>query len=427
MGILMSALGSNASPAFSPLTGFKKFTLDNKLTVYAKEEHKLPVGTIQLWIRAGSLDENDKNNGVSHFLEHMMFKGTKKYGVSEISRMIESNGGVTNAGTSKEFTEYYIDIPMQGFETAMDIIAEIAQNATFPAEEVDRERMVILEEIKRGEDNPQNVLFENFNKQLFTETNYKYRVIGTSESVTNMKREDIIDYYKKRYIPENMTLVVAGDFKFEQIKKLIAEKFSYLSGGGIPTNRTYLIEPVSQAGEVKQGKPVQLSYILCGFLGPELDSDRQFSGDLLSTILGGGMSSRLYQKLREQKQIVYGISSGFYSQQGPGIFYISAVCAPDKVDITLKEINNELSDILSKGVTEGELERAKEIISSHWFFDQETVHQLANVVGYWNTLDKLDIVEQYYKKVMSVSNEDVKQFLQMHYTGLTVSIINPEK
>jgi predicted Zn-dependent peptidase len=420
--------GATAAYAkFSPMDGFNKFMLDNGLTVYVKQDNKLPVVTVQLWIRAGSLDENDKNNGVSHFLEHMLFKGTKKYTVGDISKIVESNGGVINAGTSKEFTEYYIDIPSAGFEKALDIIADIAQNASFPDEELQKERMVILEEIKRSEDTPDHVLYDNFNKLLFTQTNYKYRIIGTSHTVGNMSRQDVIDYYTARYVPNNMTLVIAGDVDFKQTKNTVTDKFSYLkqNASAVPS-RSYLIEPVKPAATDVQPKHVQQSYILCGFIGPDIDSDRQFSGDVLSTILGSGLSSRLYRKLREEKQLVYGIGSGFYSQQGSSIFYVSAVCEPGKVDTTIKEINNELGLIMSTGVTEPELDRAKEVIRSHWYFDQETGHGLAGMIGYWSTLNKLDMIQKYIDKIGEVNNDNIKRFLELHYTGLAVAVLNPE-
>ncbi|MDI6641413.1 MAG: pitrilysin family protein [Elusimicrobiota bacterium] len=425
--IMLTALTVFGLNGFSPLKGFRKVALKNGLNIYIKEDHKLPIASIQLWVRAGSIDETEKNNGISHFLEHMLFKGTEKYSVGEISRIVESYGGIINAGTSKEFTCYYIDITSTGFIDALKIIAEIAAcKATFPEEELERERLVILEEIKRSEDNPQNVLYENFNKQLFTVTPYSFRVIGSSEVVSTLTREDLMNYYKKFYLPNNMILVIVGDINYKKTVKILKELFGALKTDTVPLRRN-LIEPVKEPSTEKVKKEVQQSYLICGFLGPELDrEDEQCMGDVLSIILGSGRSSRLYRKLREEKQLVYSIGSGFYTQLGSGMFVVSAVCKPENVELVKREISIEFDRIINESVSKAELRKAKELLKSQMYFEYETYHQQAKTVGYWALSNKLKFVKNYIKKTDRVNAEDLRKFLKVYYTGLTTSILEPE-
>ena len=421
---VLAVFGLNA---FSPLKGFRRIVLKNGLNIYIKEDNKLPIVSIQLWVRAGSIDETEKTLGISHFLEHMLFKGTEKYRVGEIARIVESHGGTINAGTSKEFTVYYIDIPSTGFIDALKIITEIAAGkATFPIDELERERQVILEEIKRSEDNPHDVLYENFNKQLFTITPYRWRVLGTTEVVSNLTREDLINYYKKFYVPNNMILVIVGDVKYRNAKRTIKEFLVPLKLSPVPP-RSSLIEPVKTPTVKRITRDIQQSYLVSGFLGPELDrEDKQAAGDVLSVILGFGRSSRLYRKLREEKQLVYSIGSGFYSQLGTGIFAVSAVCKEENVELVKREISIEFDRIINEKVSTAELKKAKELVKSQMYFEHETYHQQAKTVGYWALSNKLKFAKNYLKKIDRVNANDLKKFLQTYYTGLTTSIVEPE-
>ncbi|MEW6041138.1 MAG: pitrilysin family protein [Elusimicrobiota bacterium] len=422
--IIFITMQTKNANAFSPLAGFKKTVFKNGLTVFIKKDSRLPVVTIQMWVRAGTLDENPKNNGVSHFLEHMLFKGTTHYNVSEISRTVESRGGIINAGTSKEFTQYYIDISTGGFDDSLKIIADIAQNATFPQEEFDRERLVVLEEIKRAEDNPDHSLYDGFNSELFNATKYRFLVLGTTQTISAMTRSDMLDYYKKFYIPQNMILVIAGDINpkktLQSVKKLLNDMPQ-----GIKIERENLIEPSKPHITSGVKKNVQQSYSLSGFLGPEIASKYQYPADVLGTILGGGRSSRLYKKLREEKQLVYSVGAGFESQIGSGVFYVMTISKPDKLTEIKKEITSEFDRLISENIPDSELDKAKELFKSSWYFNFETVHQQASTVGYWALAGRLDFVKTYIRKINKVSDKDIKKFLNTYYTGFTSFSVNP--
>ncbi|MEO0224793.1 MAG: pitrilysin family protein, partial [candidate division WOR-3 bacterium] len=195
----------------------KRFVLDNGMVVLLKRDSKLPLVSIQIWVRVGSIYETEQINGISHFLEHLVFKGTSKYNMYEISKKIEYYGAILNAGTSKEYTVYYTDIPKNGLYDAIDVLSQLVFYATFPDEELEKERNVVIEEIKRSEDNPINVLYENFNGLLFKKTPYKWRIIGKEDNIKSLSKQQIVDYYQKFYIPQNMILSICGDIDYNEI------------------------------------------------------------------------------------------------------------------------------------------------------------------------------------------------------------------
>ncbi|MFN3551120.1 MAG: M16 family metallopeptidase [Endomicrobiia bacterium] len=404
----------------------QKYTLENGLTVILKSFNRLPVVSVQIWVKTGSIYETDNNNGISHFLEHLVFKGTKKYSVNQISKIIEKHGAILNAGTSKEFTIYYIDIPKEGLYDALDVLCELVFEATFPEEELERERNVVIEEIKRSKDNPGDVLFENFNNLLFKETPYKRKVIGKEEIIRDLSRDEIIDYYKKFYQPKNMILSICGDINIQELKNVIEEKFNkYKSDENFIIPVLNLQESKKpEIFEVKKHK-VQHTYFLCGFLGPQINDRHQYTADVLSVILGEGISSRLYKIIREEKMLVYEIGSGFYTQVGSSIFYISGVCEQKNLEKTISEIKNILDDLKINGPKEEELNKAKQIITTRWYFSNETVHSKASSLAWWEMFKSLEELNMYLENINQVSYEDIKNFINLYADSIVSFALTP--
>jgi len=402
---------------FNPVKD-ERYTLDNGLVVLLKQSKRLPLVSIQTWVKVGSIYEDDKNNGISHFLEHLVFKGTKKYSLEQISKTLERYGAILNAGTSKEFTLYFTDIPKEGLNDALDVLAQLVFEATFPEEELERERNVVIEEIKRFEDNPGNVLYEGFNNLLFKDSPYKRRILGTQEVIRNLSRDEIIKYYKKFYHPKNMILSICGDFEIEEVKNLIKQKFgSYNSDK--QTNQLLTLDESSKGEifEIKKHK-VQHTYFLCGFLGPKIDEKHQYTGDVLSIILGEGISSRLYKILREEKMLVYEIDSGFYTQLGPSVFYISGVCERKNLEKVISEVKSILNELKEKGPNSEEIEKAKRIITTRWYLNNETMHSKASSLAWWEMFKSLEELNKYLENINKVSSNDVKEFLSIYYKSL---------
>lgn len=402
----------------------KIYKLDNGLTVILRQYPKLPIVSLQVWIKAGSIYETVSNNGISHFLEHLVFKGTKNYKVGEISKITEKYGAILNAGTSKEFTMYFTDIPKEGLNDALNIISELVFEAIFPSDELEKERNVVIEEIKRSEDNPGNVLYENFNSLLFTESSYKFRVIGTSENIKNFSRDEIIEYYKTFYQPQNMILSISGDINFTEIEPMIKNIFEKYDKGEITVSLPNEEKKKPEIVKIKKHK-VQHTYFISGFLGPNINDKLQYAGDVLSIILGEGRSSRFYRLLREKKRLSYEIATGFYTQVGQSIFYVSGVCERKKLEPLIEEIKSELKKIVSEGVTEQELEKARQIVITRWYFGNETVHSQASNLAWWYMFKSLDELKEYVNNIAKVTNEDIKTFVRLYGDQLVVSALEP--
>jgi predicted Zn-dependent peptidase len=408
--------------------GVHTVQLDNGLTVLLKEDHAQPVVSVQVWVKVGSVNENSRTSGLSHFLEHLIFKGTEKYPGDEISRQVETQGGVINAATSKEFTQFYIDIQETGYRNAIRILADAMANAAFPAAEIERERPVVIEEIHRHEDNPGSLLYDYYNEAVFPHSPYRASIIGSDEVIRTVSRDDIAAYYHAHYIPSNMFVTLAGDINTDEALALVKETFGTQKAEPA-SPAPNLIEPLHKASSISRNKDVEHAYWLGGFVGPDAKSDDQFTADITATILGGGRSSRLFRQLREEKQLVYAISSSFWSQRGSGAFAVSAIFDPKNEKQVLSGINAEIRRLMEKGPDDAELRRAKEMIKAQWFFGLETYHEQASIAGYWNMQGNPGILERYIPELEKVSRDDVMQFLKKYYEtqGMSGALMLPQK
>jgi predicted Zn-dependent peptidase len=410
------------------MKGVNKVILDNGLTVIMKQDDSQPIATVQVWVKTGSVNENDKTSGLSHFLEHLIFKGTDKYPGQEISRMVETQGGVINAATSKEFTYFYIDTQKDGLPEAINILADAMSNAVFPKDEIDKERPVVIEEIMRHYDDPFSTLYDKFSSTLYLKTPYKRSVLGSEDVIKNVSRDEIHAYYKSRYAPENITLVIAGDFDTAKTLELVKATFGMQKNTPVAPQPD-LIEPQHSKQVLKESKKVAMTYMLAGFLGPELKSNEQYAGDISGMILGSGRSSRLVMSLREKKELVYSIGASFSTQRGTGDMTVYAVFSKEKEKKVIDEINKEITKLMEKGPSDEELKRAKELIRSQWIFENETVHDKASLFGYWETLGCPEFYATYLSNIEKVTKKDVSDFFTKYYKpqGLNISLIVPEE
>lgn len=398
--------------AFSPLKGVRKYTLPNGMRYLLKEDHSQPVVSVQVWVRAGSVNENDRINGISHLVEHMVFKGTVQYPAGEISRTVEANGGSINAATSSEYTFYYIDIPSHAFEKALSILSDAMMHCTLPEAELEKERRVILEEIKRKDDRPESEVWDNLRSQLYQKTPYRYRVIGSSAVVSSLTRDELFRFYKTYYRPDNMLLIVVGDFKIKEARKIIKKYFTAAVAEKKPASPD-LIEPARETYAVQiSSRSVKQTHLSLGFIGPPFHSKDQFPLDVCSVILGRGRSSRLYRHIREEKKLVWSIGASFYTRSGSGIFTISVTCDPVQTEKVIQAIREEIDLFHVQPPTEAELKRAKKIIESEWIFDNETYHAQASNLGYFGILNQLSFMKKYIRNIKKVSSKDVERVMR---------------
>lgn len=411
---------------------FSTYNLDNGQKVVIKEVHDNPIVIIDTWIKTGSINETDENNGVAHFLEHLFFKGTSKHPAKEFDRILESKGAVTNAATSKDFTHYYILIPSQYFDLALDLHSDMLLNPLIPRKELEKERNVVIEEIAKNNDRPSTILYRNLVKGFYKNHPYKRDVIGTKEVISTISREQIFDFYNTWYTPKNMTTVIVGDVDTQKALEAVKTKFNK------PVDTTKNKLPVykadkkpSQQIENKVEMKVETGYILIGFKGcPDVDGKDSYALDVLATILGDGKSSRLYKHIKEQKQLVHSIGASHSSMKDDSIFYVSANYVTEDVPRLKEAIFGEIEKLQKNEIAQDEIQKAKNIIERDTFYSRESVSNIASEIGYTATLtDDTTYYKNYLDNINKVSAEDLKRVAKTYLNpeNAVISVILPSK
>ncbi|MGN0031587.1 MAG: M16 family metallopeptidase [Candidatus Gastranaerophilaceae bacterium] len=409
-------------------SGAQMYKLDNGQTVVIQEVKNNPIVTIDTWIKTGSIDEDDSNNGVAHFLEHLFFKGTKNHEPGEFDKILETKGAITNAATSKDFTHYYVTIPSKDFDLAMELHADMMMHPLIPRNEMEKERKVVLEEINKDLVSPPKILQENLNSMLYTNHPYKRKVIGKSEVIETITREQVLNFYNEHYSPSNMITIVIGDVDAEHALERIKETFN-----ADYKKQTKIIYP-KEAQLEKQQKKVQYiktesGYMVIGFRGAAIDEKDAYALDVLATILGEGRSSVLNQVLKEKKRLAFSVDAGNFTMRDDGIFYISADFEPAKCKQVQNVIFDEIGKIQQKGVTDEQLQLAKNLIERTTYYSRESVTNIATEIGYTMALtNDIKFYDNYLNNIKNVTKEDVKKVANK-YLGenrSAVSVLLPE-
>lgn len=414
------------------------YKLENGQTVIVKQVKNNPIVTIDTWIKTGSINETDKNNGVAHFLEHLFFKGTKNTPPGEFDRILESKGAVTNAATSKDFTHYYVTIPSNYFDLAMDLHSDMLLNPLIPRKELEKERKVVLEEIAKDANNPSEKVYENLNDMMYTTHPYKRKVLGTGDIIGKITREEILDFYNKNYGPSRMVTIIIGDVDPKHALDKVREDFKKPEATADSKPAVPKTVSVSRKAEKPLAsklikvdyQPIQSGYIIVGYRGANARSADNCALDVLSTILGEGRSSRLNQSIKEQKQLAYSISVGNSSYKEDGLFLISANYTPDNVDKLQNAIFEEVSKVQKQGVTADELNRAKNVIERDTHYSRESISNISSEIGYTTILtDNPKYYDEYLNDIKKVTLSDVKRVANKYLkaNGCAVSIVLPQK
>ncbi|MDR1195343.1 MAG: insulinase family protein [Endomicrobium sp.] len=394
--------------------GVKRVKYDNGLTSILRSDKNSLAASVAVYVRTGAVNEKPHQAGLSHFLEHLMFKGSKNYPGDALSRRVENMGGYINAATSSEYTMYYVDVQRDGVEDAVKMLADTMQNPLFPEDEVNRERKVVIEEIQRYSDRPFAVLDETFTENIYEKSALRNSVIGTEKVISSVPRDEIFDYYAAHYVAQNMTVVISGNFDEDKISALVGETFGKFEKKPLP-EEPLLFEEAHEGKEIAKKGKVEVGYLISGFLGPDASSDDIFAADLTMQVLGGGKSSRLYRVLKEEKQIVYSINSSFQTMRGTGCVYITAVFEPENYEEIKKEISVQIQNILDNGITVEELERAKLSMKTGWSFAFEKPSNIGYAYGIWNLMGRPEIVDEFLAKMAALKVSDAQEFLKKYY------------
>lgn len=406
------------------------FKLDNGHTVIIEKVPSSKLVTVDTWVKTGSINETDKNSGVAHFLEHLFFKGTQKRKVGEFEKILDGKGAAYNAATSKDFTHYYITIKREDLPLAMELQSDMLLNPAIPEDELNRERKVVLEEISRSNDSPSTIVFQNLNKMLFKQHPYKRRVLGSEDVIKNISRDEIFKFYDTWYTPSNMITVIVGNVDKNQALALVKKNF-------VPKKKTsickkkYRKEPelISKLTKVKKGQ-YNTGYMAIGFKGVSAENVQDaYALDVLSTILGDGRSSRMYNVLKETKNIVTGIDVGHYSLRDDSVFYISAGFDPKHYSKIEKEIVAQINQVKRNGVTEKELERAKNILERSFVYANESVSNISNMIGYNMVIGgDISYYTDYIDQVKQISVQDINRVARkyLNTNKMAVSVLLPD-
>ena len=413
----------------SPIAPFKKVTLDNGLDVIVKEVHTTPIVAVYFWCNTGSINENEREHGISHFYEHMFFKGTEKRGVGEIDRAIKSLGGYNNAFTSKEYTAYYVVLPSENFSLAADVLVDALRHSSFLEQEIEKELGVIKEEINRKEDDPTGKIYEELFKIAFPGTPYAHPVLGTKESISKITREDFRNYLGKFYVPNNMTAVVIGDIKtIDAIKEIERLTAGWEQN---PDVSDRLVKFTTPEREGIQGfeieKDVNMSYVIMAFqTSGYQDLKENAVLDVVSSIFGEGKSSRLYRRLVEEEQLVSTVNAFIYPLRYSGLFVIYATMDRNKVQDFRKAILEEIEKLKSEPLSAEELKKVQTMLKADFEFSVETNANIGQILGYYNTMGMLDRVTEYERSIDEVTAGDIGKYVLkvLDRESYSIGIIN---
>ena len=404
---------------------------------------------VSSWVKTGSINEDDTNNGISHFLEHLMFKGTKTFKVGEFDRMLEAKGAIVNAATWKDYTFYYVTLPKgidnKDFKLAVELHSDMMMNPVFPPEELGapfdindgtvtdkRERHVVIEEIRMRKDQPWTKVYNQCNYNMYTSHPYKRDVIGTPEIISQVTREDIDNYYRRFYTPKNVITIVVGDFDHEEVLNTVCEKFNFPDRIEGESRVNEIDKPVSQTKYVESSANVQTSYLMFGWLGPlAKELKASICLDLISMIFGDGTSSRLQQNLIEKlpEKIFNYIGSEHYQFKDGNNFFIQANFNPEYKEKAIELVKAELNNLLANRITEEELSKAKKRTKSRFAYSAETVSEIGENIGYYMTVcDDLKLIEDYLANLDSITVEDLEETIRKYLSidNAVISVLVPD-
>lgn len=372
----------------------KKTTLDNGLKIATEQIESVKSVSVGIWVKTGSRNETDKQAGITHFLEHMLFKGTESRSSYDIAMSMESVGGYLNAFTSSEYTCYYSRCINTQLSKALDVLSDMVLNPSFLQEEIEKEKKVVIEEMKMYRDSPDDYLFEEFSNKLFEGHPLGRPIIGFEETVSAFERQDLYDYMEQRYQPENLLVAVAGNADHDHVVKLVEEYF-----GDLPTRdgkeHEQELTPYS-VSELKLTKDIEQTHLILGRRGLDYDHDDKYRLLLSNTVLGGGMSSRLHQNIREKYGYCYSINTFNQSYQDTGVYGVYVGTDKDYVKHVRKLIEQELEKLQDEPIPEKELNEAKAQLKGKLMLSLESMSnrmsRLAKSELYFNrfvTLDEL--------------------------------------
>ncbi len=372
---------------------YRKTILDNGIRVVTEEIPYVRSISVGVWIANGSRDETDRNNGISHFIEHMVFKGTTKRSLTEISRSLESVGGYLNAFTGKEHTCYYARVLDEHTELAIDVVSDLALNPTFPQKDLEKEKGVVIEELKNAEDDPDDIIHDYLEKSLYGEHPLGFPIIGTERNLRSFTHSQLAEFHHRQYVPSNIVLAASGRLKHDEIVALAQKHLKTGLNGSNAKHQGREKPRTRKVGRLEYEKPIQQSHLCMGTNAFSIKSKYRYPLLVLNTLLGDGMSSRLFQSLRERRGLAYSVYSFANLLSDTGSFGVYIGTDNQNIEPSLDLIWKELKKLKEKEVSSAELRRTQAQLKGSMMLSLESIP---------NRMMRLGSSELYFKELKSL-------------------------
>jgi len=382
-----------------------KYTLDNGMRIVTEKIEYVKSASIGIWIKIGSNNEDEETNGLSHFIEHMLFKGTENRKANRIAEDIDNLGGQINAFTSKECTCFYVKVLDENINEATDILSDMFFNSLFEQEEIDKEISVVIEEIKMYEDSPEDVVHDKLTEIVFDKSSMAYNILGTEKNLKTFNTKKVIDYMKKNYSPYNTVLAIAGNFDEQNFVDLIKNKFEHWQNENILHIET---EGEYERKVIGTNKDLEQLHLCIGNKTIGRHDANYYPLLVLNNIFGGTMSSRIFQEVREKKGLVYSIYSYVSNYTNSGIFSIYAGLSYDQLEDALRTIFKEMAGMKNGNITLEEFNRAKQQIKGNYILGLESTSSRMSSIGRRELIyNEVIYPEDIIKSINDVKFDDV--------------------
>ena len=386
----------------------EQFTLPNGLRVLCEQLPHLRSVSMGVWVKAGSILEREHENGLSHLIEHMAFKGTGRRSAKQIAQEMDAVGGYLNAATSKLCTCYYAKVIDENLPLAADILSDIVRFPAIDPKELDKERNVVLEEISMTDDSPEDVAYDLIASAMFGRQPLGQTILGPRELIASYTREDILAVRARHYSPMNTCVAIAGNFDLNQVKDLMAQRFGDWTGGA---GEIFPVNAVNQRPQtLTADKDTEQAHICLGYRGKPLGDADAYPMAVFNSILGGGMSSRLFQRIREESAMAYSVYSAPSAYPHCGDFTIYAAVSPRNVKTVLAQIDEETSLLVREGATQEEFDMAKAQLKGGFILGQESAYNRMNSMGSNMALmNRVITTDETIRRIEAVTPEDVRR------------------
>lgn len=389
-------------------------TLKNGLRIITSSRPQTETVSLGIWVNTGSAFETEEMNGISHFLEHMVFKGTEKRNYLQISEEFEDVGGQSNAYTSREFTAFFAKMLKNDAELAIDILADLVAAPTFPEEELIKEREVVIQEIKQTIDTPDDIIFDYLQEKAFPNQALGRTILGPEQKIRSFSKETLQAYMKNNYAAENMVVCAVGNIEHQNFVNMVEKRLSRIQ----PKNKIIAEKQHYEGGFYAEKRDIKQAHMVLGFKGIKYSADNYYPGLIFSTIFGGGMTSRLFLEVREKRGLVYTVYSFANSHIQDGLFGIYAGTTQDELKQLMPVIGDEIKKICNENVTETELKRAKTQLKASMLMTLESSSSSAEILARQLLLfNRIIPVEEMVEKIENVTQEDIRKIAQTTFSS----------